>query len=182
MAKKAVVILADGFEEIEAVTCVDVLRRASVEVVVAGLGAKHTGSRGLIVTPDTTIDRIEPDFDAVVLPGGMPGATNLAASEPARKLITDTAKKGGIVAAICASPAVVLAPLGILDNKKATCYPGMQQKFGPKTAYTETAVVTDANVITSRGPATAMEFALAIASALADSDTVRKLRQALLCA
>ena len=181
MAKKAIVILAEGFEEIEAVTCIDILRRAGIDLTVAGLNSDEVrGSRGLVVKPDQNLDQAPGGFDACVLPGGMPGASNLAASKEVISMIKTMAGQGKLVAAICASPAVVLTAAGLLENRSATCYPGMEDSFGPKTAYKKESVVIDGNIITSRGPATAMEFGLTIAERLAGKETAAKVRKAIL--
>ena len=118
--------------------------------------------------------------DAIVLPGGLPGAKNLAASEAVAQLLVAMNETGKIIAAICASPAIVLAPLGILNGKKATCYPGMQEQFPADTKYVEESVVRDGNVITSRGPGTALDFALAIVAVLTDPATAEKIKKATL--
>lgn len=181
MPKKAIVILAEGFEEIEAVTPIDILRRAGVDVTVAGLGGvKIKGSRGLVVAADKTLDEAGMDFDACVLPGGSLGAKNLAASDKVKQLISKMHTEGKIVAAICAAPALVLAPLGILKGKAATCHPGMQTNFAKDTSYREDAVVVDGNIITSRGPATALPFALAIAEKLCGKEVSGNVRKATL--
>ncbi|MDD4909615.1 MAG: DJ-1/PfpI family protein [Candidatus Omnitrophica bacterium] len=173
MPKKAIVILAEGFEEIEAVTPIDVLRRAGVDVIAAGLtDVKIKGSRGLVVVADKKLEESGTDFDACVLPGGSLGAKNLAASDKVRSLLIKMNQEGKIIAAICAAPALVLIPTGILKGKAATCYPGMQDSFGKNTAYKEDDVVVDGNIITSRGPATALSFALAIAEKLCGKETV----------
>jgi 4-methyl-5(b-hydroxyethyl)-thiazole monophosphate biosynthesis len=163
MSKKALIMLADGFEEIEAVTSIDVLRRAGIEVAVCGLaGNEATGAHGLKVGCDAVFGGYDGLPDALVLPGGMPGATNLAASEKLNTLIKRLHSEGKLVAAICASPAIVLAPTGILNGKKATAYPGMEDEFPKEVRFSKDKVVTDGNVITSRGPGTALLFALAI--------------------
>ncbi|MBF0385968.1 MAG: DJ-1/PfpI family protein [Candidatus Omnitrophica bacterium] len=166
---KAIIILADGFEDIEAVTPIDLLRRANVEVTVAGLDSVSvTGARGKIrITADTILDKAGVDYDAVILPGGMPGAANLAKSEKIRSLIIEMNKKGKIIAAICAAPALVLSPLGILNNKNATCFPGMENEFNPTTKFLKEQVVVDGKIITSRGAGTAFLFGLALVEALA---------------
>lgn len=178
MSKKAVVILAEGFEEIEAVTIIDILRRAGVDVTVAGLGnLKIKGSHGINITTDKKLDECGLDYDACIFPGGMPGATNLAASEKVKKLIEKMNSEGKLIAAICASPAVVLSPTGVLKNKSATCYPGMESNFSKDTFYKEDGVVADGNIITSRGPATALEFSFVTVEKLlgkAVSDKLRK--------
>lgn len=167
MKKRALVILAEGFEEIEALTTVDILRRVNVEVTVAGLsGDVVKGSRGVVVKADRVLLDSDSDHDIVILPGGMPGAENLAKSSKVRKLILDMHARGKLVAAICASPALVLSPFGVLDAKKATCFPGMEPNFTARVKAVKDAVVQDGNIITSRGPATAFAFALKIAENL----------------
>ena len=178
MAKKAVILLATGFEEIEAVTAVDILRRAGIEIIIAGLdGASVTGSHGITVSADKKISDLKPDFDCVIIPGGMPGAMHLHNSSEVSNFIKTMNSKGALIAAICAAPSVVLAPLGILDNKDATCYPGDQVDFGKSTRYKNNAVVVDGNIITSQGPGTSMEFAFAIVEKLIGSETVKKLKK-----
>jgi 4-methyl-5(b-hydroxyethyl)-thiazole monophosphate biosynthesis len=168
MKKKALIVFAEGFEEMEGIIPLDLLRRAGVEVTVAGLGSKEiTGSRArLTVLCDALLEDVHDLFDAIILPGGMPGATNLKESEMVNVLTKTLAKSGKIVAAICATPAVVLAPLGILDGKKATCYPSMEKEFHHSTTHSREAVVIDKNIITSQGPGTAFLFGLAIVEAL----------------
>lgn len=181
MQKRALIILADGFEEIEAITVIDILRRAGIEVITAGINnIKVQGSHGITVIADKKLAGIKGDFDACALPGGMPGAANLASSENVNSLIKQMHKNGKIIAAICASPAIVLAPLGILQNKTAVCYPGMQENFSRETIYKEEAVVIDGNIITSRGPATALLFALAIVEKLSGKETSEKIKKAVL--
>lgn len=181
MSKKAIIVLAEGFEEIEAVTCIDILRRAGIDLTVAGLKqAEVKGAHGLLIKADKKLAEAKDGFDACILPGGMPGAANLASSKNLNSLIKAMHQKSKIIAAICASPAVVLAPAGILNNKSATCYPGMQDNFGPQTDYKEESVVIDGNIITSRGPATALLFSLAIVDKLAGKETGDKLREAAL--
>ena len=181
MSKKAIVILAKGFEEIEAVTCIDILRRAGIAVTVAGLDKQEIeGAHGLLIRTDKRLDAAGDDFDACVLPGGMPGAANLASSHKLQELLKAFDKKKKIIAAICAAPAVVLAPAGILADKSATCFPGMEDAFGPETAHKEENVVIDDNIITSRGPATALPFALAVAEKLVGPATKEQLRKATL--
>jgi 4-methyl-5(b-hydroxyethyl)-thiazole monophosphate biosynthesis len=166
MMKKAVLLLAEGFEEVEAVTPIDYLRRAGVEVTVAAVGGTLAvkGARGVTVNADTTLREVgqkAAPWDAVVIPGGIPGASNIAASKEAGALIAEAAAAGKQVCAICASPAVVLAPLGLLSGKKFTCYPGMEEKVSDGK-WTEDRVAIDGNIITSRGAGTAGEFAVAV--------------------
>ncbi|MGM0441790.1 MAG: DJ-1 family glyoxalase III [Elusimicrobiota bacterium] len=168
IAKTALVILAEGFEEIESNTVIDILRRADVKVTVAGLGGtKIKGSRDMTVVTDTELSEAGTDFDALILPGGQPGADNLHDSKLVNDLIHMFNRENKLVAAICASPAVVLAPTGVLGGKKATCYPGLEDNFPGDVILEDMKVVEDGNIITSRGPATAMAFSLNIVERLA---------------
>ena len=181
MVKKAIIVLATGFEEIEAVTSIDILRRAGIEVTIAGLDSDNIcGSHGINIIVDKKLDDIGADFDACILPGGMPGAMHLSHSKKLTELIKKMNSKGNLIAAICAAPAIVLAPIGVLNNKSATCYPGMQNEFKENTLYKNEAVVVDGNIITSQCPGTAMDFAFAIVEKLAGKDSVKKLRKAML--
>jgi 4-methyl-5(b-hydroxyethyl)-thiazole monophosphate biosynthesis len=161
---RVLVPLAPGFEELEAVTIVDLLRRASIEVVTAGLAAGPVrASRGVVIVPDTTLDAVADDaFDMVVLPGGLPGADHLDADPRVHHLLKRTAAAGGYAAAICAAPKV-LAAAGLLEGRKATGYPGVLDRLNlPRTELLQRPVVTDGRIVTSRGPGTAMDFALAL--------------------
>ncbi|MFO8052879.1 MAG: DJ-1/PfpI family protein, partial [Candidatus Omnitrophota bacterium] len=126
------------------------------------------------------LDETSFESDACILPGGMPGAENLAKSESVKKLLLCLNNQEKTIAAICASPAVVLAPLGILDNKTATCYPGMEKSFSNSTIYKNQKVVIDKNIITSQGPATALKFALEIVEQLAGKEIANKVARATL--
>lgn len=177
---KVTVILADGFEEVEAMAIVDVLRRAQIEVVIAGL---HEGpissARRVKVIPDTVIDTIKvEDFDMLVLPGGQPGSDNLNADKRVRDLIRNFNSAGKLTGAICAAP-YVLANAGILDGKNVTSYPGFEDRLG-SALYKEKTVVEDGNVLTSRGPGTALCFALAIVESLAGKEKSRQIKEAML--
>jgi 4-methyl-5(b-hydroxyethyl)-thiazole monophosphate biosynthesis len=154
--------LAQGCEELEAVTIIDLLVRAGVEVVTAGLEeGPVTASRGVVLLPQMTLEQaLERDYDMVVLPGGMPGASNLENDLRLRELLRTMAANGKFTAAICAAPRV-LASAGVLSGKRATSYPGHLDKMDlPDVEYREEAVVQDGKVITSRGPGTAMDFTL----------------------
>ena len=176
MTKKALVLLAEGFEEVEAVTPIDVLRRAGIEVTVASLGAKQVkGAHDIIVVADTTLTEVRGEFDALVLHGGSPGAANLAGSPEVKQLIQNYFKAGKFIAAICAAPAVVLAPTGILKGKRATCFPGCEKDFGKEVTFVKDSVVIDGNVITSRGLGTAHAFSLAIVGKLLGPQEEKKL-------
>jgi len=164
--------LAPGFEELEAVTVIDLLRRAQIEVTVAGLapGAVR-GSRGTVIQPDATLDAaLGRDYDMVVLPGGQPGANNLEADPRILDLLRRMAAQRKFTAAICAAPKV-LATAGVLDGRRATSFPGALDpaKF-PRVQIEKLAVVADGKVVTSRGPGTAMDFALELIGLLAGKD------------
>ena len=182
MTKKVLIILAEGFEEIEAATPIDVLRRAGAEVTLAGLDALEiSGAHGLIFHADTELNtKSGEDYDAIVLPGGGKGAKNLASSPEVTSLIKDFNEKNKLIAAICASPAVVLAPAGILDGKRATCYPGMQDAFANETAFSEDPVVSDGNIITSRGPGTAAAFSFALLEKMGLENEAAKIRASMM--
>jgi 4-methyl-5(b-hydroxyethyl)-thiazole monophosphate biosynthesis len=161
--------LAQGCEELEAVTVVDLLRRAGIEVITAGLDAQPVrASRGMLLVADTTLDTaLQQEFDMVVLPGGLPGADHLRDDQRVIDLVKKMAANDRYTAAICAAPRV-LAHAGLLDGKRATSYPGaLDIDAVPDIDYQEVPVVTDGKVITSRGPGTAMDFALTLIEALA---------------
>ncbi len=182
MKKKALVILAEGFEEIEAVTAVDILKRAGVEVAIAGVGSLNiTGSRAKIsISADIEIEDIGHVPDVLVLPGGMPGAENLGASSTVKNLIRTVDSKDKLIAAICATPAIVLAPMGMLDGKEATCYPGMEEHFSSTVKSSKQAVVRDGNIITSRAAGTALEFSLKIVEELLGKDVAEAVSKSVL--
>ena len=165
--KRVLVPLAEGFEELEAVTVIDILRRAGVEVVVASLaGSPVTGSHGIRLAADTPLAALaEQDFDMIALPGGMPGADHLKKDPRIAALIRRLHGAGRPVAAICAAP-MVLAAAGVLDGRRATSFPGFLADAGGATVVAD-AVVVDGGVITSRGPGTALDFSLALVEALA---------------
>ncbi|HEC81918.1 MAG TPA: DJ-1/PfpI family protein [Thermoplasmatales archaeon] len=163
---KVVVLLAEGFEEVEALTVVDVLRRCDVEVDVVGVNSEVVvGAHGIRVVSDKQVnDIVVEDYDAFILPGGSPGYVNLRGDSRVLSLVKKAFEKNRVVAAICAAPAV-LADAGVLEGKKATIYPGMEDEIEKVGAQVEEGlVVQDGNVVTSRGPATALLFALKLAS------------------
>jgi 4-methyl-5(b-hydroxyethyl)-thiazole monophosphate biosynthesis len=164
--KTALVLFADGSEELEAVSVINILRRAGVNVTVAGLhGGPLRGSRGTVLVPDATLDEaLTRQYDMVVLPGGQPGSDNLKADARVLKLVRQMHDANKYVAAICAAPSV-LATAGLLDGKRATSFPGSLDAF-PKVLRQPQAVVEDGKLITSRGPGTAMDFALTLAERL----------------
>ncbi len=177
---KVAVILADGFEEVEAMAIIDVLRRAGIDTVVAGLHDGHiTSARNVKVIPDTVIDTVRADdFDMVVLPGGQPGSDNLNADPRVKELIRSFSQKGKLTGAICAAP-YVLANAGVLAGKHATSYPSYKDRLGG-ALYEEKSVVTDGNVLTSRGAGTALTFGLAIVERLISKEKAQQIKDAML--
>ena len=166
---RVLVPIAQGSEELEAVTIIDLLRRADFDVTVAGLdGSPVTMSRKTKIVPDKSLDEaLTQEFDLVVLPGGLPGADNLNNDSRIHVLLKKMANSGKFVGAVCAAP-TVLAKAGLLKGKKATGYPGFLESLDlPDTEVTGRAVECDGKVITSRGPGTAMDFALTLIEALA---------------
>ena len=175
--KKILVFLADGFEEVEAITPVDYLRRAGIEVTTVAIGTenKAISARGIEIKADALLSglssegKLSPEYwDGVVVPGGLPGADNLSASKETCAFLIEMAAAGKFVSAICAAPARVLSPLGILTGKRFTCYPGEEKKVlapdsaSPGAVWKQDRVVVDGNIITSRAAGTAGEFSLAI--------------------
>lgn len=162
MSKKVLVPLAPGFEEIEAITSIDVLRRAEIEVVTVSLNSIDVkGAHNIPVIADKRIRQINiEDFDGILLPGGMPGAQNLKESSQILKFVRQINEKNLLVAAICAAP-MVLEAAGILKNINATSYPSFKKEV-PSCNYKEERVVKDNNIITARGAGVALEFALEV--------------------
>ena len=154
---KVAVILANGFEEIEALTVVDVLRRANITCHMVGFGEKVTGSHAIQVQSDRVFDGDLSEYDMIVLPGGMPGSVHLRDNEQLIAELQRFEKIGKKVAAICAAP-IVLNQAGLLEGRNYTCYDGVQEQISNGHYHKET-VVVDGNIITSRGPATALAFA-----------------------
>jgi 4-methyl-5(b-hydroxyethyl)-thiazole monophosphate biosynthesis len=196
MNKKAFVLMADGFEDVEAVTPIDYLRRAGIEVTTVSISENcrqddlTVTSRwgGIKLTADIAIKEFAAkefaaqgckNWDAVIVPGGIPGATNLAASKETRILLKEMAAAGKLICAICASPVVVLAPLGLIAGKKFTCYPGLEEKTADGS-WSDDRVVVDDNIITSRGAGTAGEFSIAIIEKLLGKDAGKKIAETVL--
>jgi protein deglycase len=178
---KVLVPLAQGCEELEAVTIIDLLRRAGIEVISAGLDDKPVkASRGVVLIPDTTLDKVINElFDMVVLPGGLPGADHLNQDQRILSILQKTTQQGKYVAAICAAPKV-LATAGLLQHKKATSYPAvLKSLYLPNTICSTDAVVKDGLIITSRGPGTAIDFALELIDILCGKDKKEQVEIAL---
>ena len=166
---KVLVPLAQGCEELEAITITDLLTRAGINVITAGLDDEIIkASRGMKLVADKNLDQVlDDDFDMIVLPGGLPGADHLNNDSRIQSLVKKMAAKNKYTAAICAAPRV-LATAGLLEGKHATCFPGSLEQFPVKTmTYEEKAVVVDGKVVTSKGPGTAMDFALMLIELLA---------------
>jgi len=200
MSKKVIVLLAPGFEEVEALTPIDYLRRAGIEVTAAAVGIKAPGGRaavqgshGIQIMADTDLydlfegkKLVPAEWDGVIVPGGLPGADNLAASKETGAFLKAMADAGKLVCAICAAPARVLYPLGLLAGKKFTCFPGEEEKLnssgsaGGIDGWKEDRVVIDGNFITSRGAGTAGEFACAVVSKLLSEADGKKLAERVL--
>ena len=177
--KRVLVPLAEGFEEIEAVAPVDILRRAGVEVITAGLQAGPVASsRGVKILADTELAKVDQEkFDLICLPGGMPGTLHLKESARLADIITRCFQGGGYIAAICAAPTVI-AHLGLAPGSKITSYPSEKGKFSGYK-YREDPVVVDGKIITSRGPGTAVAFGLKLAEVLQGREAAEKVRQAI---
>ena len=178
--KKVYVFLADGFEDIEALIPVDVLRRGGVEVVTVSTVEDSqiaTSAHGVQVVADAMIDECTfDDADLLLLPGGMPGASNLYECDAVRQALLNQHRQQKRIAAICAAPAVVLAQTGVLDGRRATCYPGFEQLL-TKADYTADLVTVDGHVTTAEGPAAALPFAYELLSQLVDAQTSRQVAE-----
>eukprot|EP01120_Amphizonella_sp_Union-15-10_P012143 TRINITY_DN5349_c0_g1_i1.p1 TRINITY_DN5349_c0_g1~~TRINITY_DN5349_c0_g1_i1.p1 ORF type:complete len:192 (+),score=38.34 TRINITY_DN5349_c0_g1_i1:66-641(+) len=180
--KTVLVPIADGTEEIEAVTIIDTLRRAGAEVTVASATKELqvTCSRKTKLVADVTLEFCEnKKYDLIAIPGGMPGAKNLSENKILSDLLSAHIKSQGYVTAICAAPAVVLGQQGFLKDKKSTCYPNPQfEALLPK--HVDDRVVIDSNVVTSQGPGTALEFSLTLVKLLFGDEEKEKLRKQML--
>ena len=176
--KTVLIPIADGTEELEAVTIIDVLRRAGAKVTVASVGSINIkcAHQTTIIADCLIVDCKEKDFDLIVLPGGLPGADNLRDSEILFQMLKKQQSENRLYAAICASPAVVFQTHGLLNGKKATCYPGFGTDFDNLS---EESVVVDGNCITSQGPGTALEFALVLVELLIGSEIKETLSKAM---
>ncbi len=184
--KKVIIPLANGCEELEAITLIDLLRRAEIEVVSVSLDEGTqvkaiTASRGNVITADKTLDQVLSDnFDMIILPGGLPGADYLDQNTKIQQLIMNMYQQGSYIAAICAAPKVLLTA-GLLKNQKFTCYPGSinisahQDDLLKNSTRLDNDVVQSGQIITSKGPATAIPFALRVISLLLDKATAQKI-------
>jgi 4-methyl-5(b-hydroxyethyl)-thiazole monophosphate biosynthesis len=193
MAELIYVVLADGFEEIEAAVPIDILRRAGFNVVIAGLAGNLTekqvrGSHGITITADKEFDEVSEKVpDVLVLPGGMPGSENLGKHGKLKELAEKVLKSSGYLAAICAAPALTLAAWGLLEGKKAVCFPGSeaayldkadwQNDIAAKSGTVGDSIVVDGHFITGRGPGVALEFSFAVVETLRGKEAAAKLKK-----
>ena len=176
------VFLAEGFEEMEALAPIDVLRRAGVEVTTVGVGAKLIyGAHGVGFTADSDGEDLDfSDVDCIVLPGGMPGTTNLDSSPMVETCLKKAAENNALIAAICAAPSV-LGHKGLLKGNKATCFPGFEEEL-LGAVHTGNPVEQDGKIITARGAGVALVFALALVAELKGEAAAKELRESLQCA
>lgn len=176
--KKAVMLFAQGFEEVEALMTVDLLMRGGVDVKLVSIteDTEVTGSHGMRIGMDAVMDEVDlEDQDAVIIPGGMPGTLNLGNSSRVTETLTQMYERGKVVGAICAAPSV-LGQCGILKGKRATCYPGFEEKL-TGARFVDEKAVTDGNVVTSRGLGTSMEFGFALLELLISKEKTEEIRK-----
>ena len=174
--KKAAVFFGEGFEEVEALTQVDLLKRAGIDVVMVSITDNEfvKGTHGVTIKCDMSIDKNKlKDADAIILPGGMPGTLNLKNHDGVRYVVKQYAKEGRYVGAICAAP-TILKSLGVLEGRRATCYPGVEDEM-EDVVLTETAVVVDENIITSQGVGTAIDFGLKLIEILDGEEKAKEI-------
>jgi len=183
MEKTALIPIADGSEEIEAVTIIDVLRRAGTQVTVASVNdLQITASRGVRITADCLIDNCaDRSYDLIALPGGMPGAQHLHDSAVLKALLIQHDARNRLFAAICAAPAVVLQPYGLLSDRPATCHPSFSDRLVNQSAIAKR-VVVDGKLVTSQGPGTALAFSLTLVELLYDKDKRRSVSDPMIAA
>ncbi len=173
----ALVLLAQGSEEMEAVISIDVLRRGGLDVTVAGVDGPDPVrcSRGVVISPDVALDSVNGDFDVVVLPGGAEGAQRLARSVGVGEILRRQEESGRLVGAICAAP-IALPAHGVFENRQLTSHPSVKDMLEAWGEYRDHPVVADGNLITSRGPGTAFAFALRIVGTLTDARRMVEIR------
>ncbi|MDE6301417.1 MAG: DJ-1/PfpI family protein [Muribaculaceae bacterium] len=182
--KRSFIFLATGFEEIEALGTADILRRSGMEVTLVSIHKERmvTGAHGITVAADVVLEGADfSDSDWLICPGGLPGAEHLANCTALGKMLTEHYDNGGRVAAICASPGMVLAPLGLLKGKKATGYPGFEDAINASGgSATGASVEQDGRIITGNGPSATFAFALAIAAATVGADKAQEVAKGML--
>lgn len=173
------ILLGTGFEEAEAIVPADLLRRGGTDVALVGLtGSEVTGAHGITVKADVTLEQVIPDdIQALMLPGGMGGVESINASPRALELIRQVYNDGrAYLAAICAAPAVILGPMGILRGRKAVCYPGMESGMTGAIPCTDGPVAVDGKIVTGMGPGAAFDFGLKLVELLAGTEVARQVR------
>lgn len=178
--KKVCVLLAEGFEEVEALTVVDLLRRARIYVDTVSVTEEYMirGSHGIAVQTEDLFDEVNlEEFDMIVLPGGLPGTTNLGAHSGVRRIVKDFAEGGKYVAAICAAP-TLLSDLGLLKGKRVTCYPDMERKISG-AILTGAPAMVDGNIITGQGVGAAVDFALELIAVLLGNEKAGEIADAI---
>ena len=178
---RVLVPLAQGCEELEAITIIDLMVRAGIEVVTAGLDDKPVrASRGTTIIPDTTLDKVSDDhFDMIALPGGLPGADHLRDNVALQMMLKTHAEQDKYLSAICAAPKA-LEKAGLLDNRTATSFPGVLDSLNNRSIRISTeAVVQDGKVVTSRGPGTAMDFTLKLIELLEGNERMQQVNDSL---
>ncbi|MDC7234316.1 MAG: DJ-1/PfpI family protein [Spirochaetales bacterium] len=179
--KTVAVILADGLEEVEAITPIDFMRRAGIDVVTVALkDLLVKGSHGINLEADVPLEEFPRDADALLIPGGMPGSAHIAADERVINLVKDFHTHDKLIAAICAAPSLVLGTAGVLKDKQYTCYPGFEDKAGPYGDYSGERVVKDGNIITGCGVGGAAEFSREVIAALIGEDAANQVMKATL--
>ena len=184
-SKKALVLLAEGGEEMEAVIVVDVLRRGNIETILASVGQDATTtitcSRNVKIVADALLqDAVSKGpFDLIVLPGGLKGAQNLSSSSIVKQVLTQQQQQGGFIAAVCAAPTALKAH-EIGKGKKVTSYPAFKDALNEYYNYSDESVVVDENLVTSRGPGTCFEFALKLVELIVDKNTANSIKEGLL--
>lgn len=183
MSQTVYIVLAEGFEEIEAIVPVDVLRRAGFAVTTVGLaGGQVKGSHGMVLTADRVWEDVaESTPDVLVLPGGMPGSKTLGEHDGLRTMAGRVAEANGYLAAICAAPAFTLAAWGMLEYRNATCYPGCEAQSPEGANWKSEPVVVDDRVVTAKGPGVALDFAFALVEMLSGADASKELKAQMQC-
>jgi 4-methyl-5(b-hydroxyethyl)-thiazole monophosphate biosynthesis len=177
----AYIIIADGFEEIEAIAVIDILRRAGINIKIISITGSNLikGAHDFTIACDEFYENIDfKEGEMIVLPGGMPGTKNLLKHEGLGNILKEYSENGKWIAAICAAP-IVLGKYGILDGKNATCYPGFEKDLG-RAKYVNEEVVVDGKVVTSKGPGTALEFGIKLVELTLGKDIAKKVREAML--
>lgn len=179
--KKVCVMLAEGFEEIEALTVVDILRRGEIAVDMVSITEDEmiTGAHGITVKADKTFSKMEGTVDCIVLPGGLPGTVNLKEKVELMEKVKKQYEEGRYIGAICAAPALILGELGLLQDKKATCYPQMEEHMKGAIYDDTKPVVQDGTIITSCSMGGAIAFSLQILECLSNKEKANQIRESL---